>query len=71
MKPRVTVALGATAARSLFGKAMAIDASRGRPHPLPDGGRGWITVHPGYLLRLPDEAARRRGGRNMGGSSPI
>jgi DNA polymerase len=59
VKPRVTVALGATAARSLFGKTMAIGANRGRALALPDGGEGWITVHPSYLLRLPDEAARK------------
>lgn len=58
VKPRVTVALGATAARSLFGKAMTISRERGRPHDLPGGGEGWITVHPSFLLRLPDEDAR-------------
>jgi DNA polymerase len=58
VKPRVTVALGATAARSLFGKAMTISRERGRPHDLPDGGEAWITVHPSFLLRLPDEEAR-------------
>ena len=26
---------------------------------LPDGGEGWITVHPSYLLRLPDEAQKQ------------
>ena len=57
MKPRVTVALGATAARSLFGKVMGIGKERGRPHTLPDGGEAWITVHPSFLLRLPDKAA--------------
>jgi probable DNA metabolism protein len=58
VKPRVTVALGATAARSLFGKTMTISRERGRPHDLPDVGEAWITVHPSFLLRLPDEAAR-------------
>lgn len=57
VKPRVAVALGATAARSLFGKAMTISRERGRPHDLP-GGEAWITIHPSFLLRLPDEAAR-------------
>ena len=57
LRPKVTVALGATAARSLFGKAMTIGASRGRAMALPDGGEAWITVHPSYLLRLPDPAA--------------
>jgi uracil-DNA glycosylase len=58
IRPPLTVALGATAARSLFGKAMAIGKNRGVPHALPDGSEGWITVHPSFLLRLPDEQAR-------------
>jgi DNA polymerase len=59
LRPKVTVALGATAARSLFGKVMTISRERGRQLRLPgDGGDAWITVHPSYLLRLPDEAAR-------------
>ncbi len=59
VRPRVTVALGATAARSLFGRTMTISRERGRALRLPDeGGEAWITVHPSYLLRLPDEAAR-------------
>ena len=56
----MTVALGATAARSLLGKTVTICRERGRVIELPDGGgAAWITVHPSYLLRLPDEAARR------------
>jgi len=59
VKPRVTVALGATAARSLLGRAVTIGRERSRAIDLPDaGGTGWITVHPSYLLRLPDEAAK-------------
>ncbi|MEH3100512.1 UdgX family uracil-DNA binding protein [Sphingomonas adhaesiva] len=58
LRPAVTVALGATAARSLFGRTMTISRERGRAQRLPDGGAAWITVHPSYLLRLPDEAAR-------------
>ena len=64
----VFVALGAllkagdrlVAARSLFGKAMMIGRERGRALTLPgeSGGTAWITVHPSYLLRLPDEAAK-------------
>jgi DNA polymerase len=59
VKPKITVALGATAARSLFGKTMTISRERGHAHDLPEGGEAWITVHPSYLLRLPDEAAKR------------
>jgi uracil-DNA glycosylase len=54
VRPQVTLALGATAARSLFGKAVTIKAMRGQPHALPDGGEVWVTIHPSYLLRLPD-----------------
>ena len=59
VKPRLTVALGATAARSLLGRTVTISQERGRAIELPQaGGLVWITVHPSYLLRLPDEAAR-------------
>jgi uracil-DNA glycosylase len=52
IRPQVTVALGATAARSLFGKVMTIGKSRGAPLELPGGGEAWVTVHPSYLLRI-------------------
>jgi uracil-DNA glycosylase len=55
--PKVTVALGATAARSLVGKTMTIGASRGRPLERPGGGEAWITIHPSYLLRIEDKSA--------------
>jgi DNA polymerase len=59
IRPPVTVALGATAARSLFGRVMTIGRVRGAPMELPDGGEAWVTVHPSFLLRLPDEQAKR------------
>jgi len=59
IRPPVTVALGATAAHSLFGKAMAIGKNRGAPLQLPDGSECWITVHPSFLLRVPEEDRRR------------
>jgi DNA polymerase len=56
--PRLVVALGATAALALTGRPVAITRSRG---PLTLEKRpGFVTVHPSYLLRLPDEAARAR-----------
>ncbi|WP_374944401.1 UdgX family uracil-DNA binding protein [Sphingomonas sp.] len=55
VRPQVTVALGATAARSLFGRVVTIGRERGRAMTLPEGGAAWITVHPSYLLRLPDK----------------
>ena len=59
LKPEVTVALGATAARSLFGRQVTIGRERGQRLNLPEGGAALITVHPSFLLRLPDEAAKR------------
>lgn len=56
LRPRVTVALGATAARQMLGKAVTITATRGRAIDLADGGQGWVTIHPSFLLRLPDKA---------------
>jgi probable DNA metabolism protein len=56
--PRVVVALGGTAALAVLGRAMPILKSRGRVFDLDDGARATITVHPSYLLRLPDERAK-------------
>lgn len=55
LRPRMTVALGATAARSLTGKSVTIGRERGRVLTLADGSAAWITVHPSFLLRLPDK----------------
>jgi probable DNA metabolism protein len=55
IRPPVTVALGATAARSLFGKAVTVSALRGSGHKLPEGGEAWVTVHPSFLLRVRDD----------------
>ena len=61
IRPPVTVALGATAARSLTGKPVTISQARGEPLELEDGGECWVTVHPSSLLRMPDPEARREG----------
>jgi DNA polymerase len=61
IRPPLTVALGATAARSLFGKVVTISSLRGEPHRLADGSECWVTIHPSALLRAPDEEARREG----------
>jgi uracil-DNA glycosylase family protein len=55
IRPPLTVALGATAARSIFGKVVTISSMRGRPHQLEEGGEAWVTVHPSFLLRIPEE----------------
>jgi DNA polymerase len=57
IRPAVTVALGATAARQMLGKAVTISGTRGVPHRLEDGSEGWVTIHPSFLLRMPDRGA--------------
>ena len=59
IKPALTLLLGASAARAVLGRTVTISRERGRPIALGDG-RAFVTVHPSYLLRLPDEEARRR-----------
>jgi DNA polymerase len=52
INPRLVVALGATAAQSLTGRAVSVLKNRG---PADFHGRaGFITIHPSFLLRLPD-----------------
>lgn len=55
-KPEMTVALGATAARQMLGKVVTIGATRGRAIELAEGGLGWVTIHPSFLLRMPDKS---------------
>ena len=55
VQPRALVALGATAARSLLGRAVSVLSERGRWFARPDGLRVLVTLHPSALLRLPPE----------------
>lgn len=56
VRPQITLALGATAARAVLGKAVTIGKVRGAAIALDTGGEAWVTVHPSYLLRIPDAA---------------
>ena len=60
VKPEVVMALGATAARSLFGRPMAIGKNRGHELHLDDGTRAFITIHPSALLRIEERADKER-----------
>jgi DNA polymerase len=60
IEPDVVVALGATAAQSLMGKAMPIGKNRSHELTWADGRRGLITVHPSFLLRIPDAESKER-----------
>jgi uracil-DNA glycosylase family protein len=60
VKPRVIVALGATAAQSILGRTSTIASLRGKPIELEDGTILYVTIHPSYLLRLRDPADKAR-----------
>jgi probable DNA metabolism protein len=55
IRPPIVVALGATAARSVFERVVTISSLRGKPHKLSEGGEAWVTVHPSFLLRVRDD----------------
>jgi uracil-DNA glycosylase len=58
--PLVVVALGATAAQGLFGRAFRVTKDRGRFIAFGLAPYALATIHPSALLRAPDEEARRR-----------
>lgn len=58
--PQVIVAMGATAGRGVFSREVKIGRERGRVFELRQKRKALITVHPSYLLRLPDEDAKER-----------
>jgi DNA polymerase len=60
IRPDLVVAMGATAAQCVLGKITPINRNRGRPIDGPDRVKVLVTVHPSYLLRLPDADAKAR-----------
>src|SRR5882757_8110289 len=58
--PQAIVALGATAARSLFGRVITITKVRGQALVLADGTAAFVTIHPSALLRIQDGAERQQ-----------
>lgn len=60
VKPALVVAMGATAAQSVFGKITPINKTRGRLIDLDADAKALVTVHPSYLLRLPDADAKAK-----------
>ena len=59
--PRLIVALGATAAQSLAGRAIPVQTNRGKILDVDNGLRVFMTIHPSALLRLQDEEEKRSG----------
>lgn len=60
IRPRVTVLMGASAARAVLSRIVTIGRERGRPIALREAETALVTVHPSYLLRLPDEESKQR-----------
>jgi uracil-DNA glycosylase len=59
VRPKVVLALGATAARSVIGPGFRVTRERGRLTSSPLGTRVIATVHPASILRAPDPQSRR------------
>ena len=57
--PRLIVALGATAAQGLAGRAIPVQSNRGAVLDVANGLRGLVTIHPSALLRLQGEEEKR------------
>jgi len=60
VRPDLVVAMGATAAQCVLGRVTPINRNRGRAIPLDPTTQALVTVHPSYLLRLPDPEAKAR-----------
>jgi uracil-DNA glycosylase family protein len=61
VSPRLIVALGATAAHGLTGRATAVQSNRGSVLTVDKGLRVFMTIHPSALLRLQDDEEKRSG----------
>ncbi len=59
VKPELVVAMGATALTSIMNHAEKLGDYRSRSVTLEDGRTLYTTVHPSYLLRIPDEGRKR------------
>jgi DNA polymerase len=56
VKPDVIVTLGASALRGVTGRSASIKSMRGTVHELAGGVKLIATIHPSFLLRMPDRA---------------
>jgi DNA polymerase len=65
LRPAAIVALGATAARCVLGRAVSVLKIRGHVQQLGDGAAAVVTIHPSFLLRIKDAADKEREYRNF------
>ena len=60
LQPKLLVLMGGSAARAVLNRQVTITRERGRPIRMEDGGTAFVTVHPSYLLRIPEAEAKAR-----------
>jgi DNA polymerase len=60
VRPKLVVAMGATAAQTIFGPTFRVTRERGKVLSSKLAPRVLATVHPSSLLRQPDEESRER-----------
>jgi uracil-DNA glycosylase len=60
VRPRLVVAMGSTAAQTIFGPSFRVTRERGKILSSKFAPRVLATVHPSSLLRQPDEESRHR-----------
>ncbi len=65
IRPKLILAMGATALQSLTGKGEGILKRRGGMEAAPDGTPLLVTIHPSYILRVPDPAAQQTARENF------
>ena len=58
IKPRLVLAMGATAVQSLLGKAIPISKAEGQVFQAEDQCQVMLTWHPSYILRIPDPVGK-------------
>ncbi|MDP9170960.1 MAG: UdgX family uracil-DNA binding protein [Acidobacteriota bacterium] len=56
IQPHLVVCLGGTAGQSVMGRAVRVQAERGQFFPHHLAREAMITVHPSFILRIPDRA---------------
>lgn len=59
VKPKLVVAMGATALTALTGKQQKLGDLRGNILDVGTGRSMLVTVHPSYLLRIPDQGRQQ------------
>ncbi len=60
LRPSLIVLMGGSGARAVLGRPVTVMRERGRPFLLEDGTNAFITVHPSYLLRIPEGDSKTR-----------